>query len=299
MDLKQTRSPRRSEPHLFMSPLYLMLLVFVVYPLLNCLRMAFLDYRLTRPGAHPFVGLANFRNIFSNPVIWLVIRNTVVFVTVTVALQFVLGMTLALALKRPFRFRKLYQGIVFLPWSLSSFIIGLNFRWLFNAEYGPLNDILQKLGIISEKVIFLGSPRLALFTVVAALVWSGIPFFGIMFLAALQSIPNEYYEAATLDGCTGVSAFFHITLPSIKSTVIITLLLRVIWVFNNADMIYVMTKGGPANASHTLASYMFTKAYSTLDFGMASAIGVMFMLVLGIFALVFMRVTKYNEAGSM
>jgi multiple sugar transport system permease protein len=120
-----------------------------------------------------------------------------------------------------------------------------------------------------------------------------------MLLAALQSLPNDYYEAAAIEGCTGVKAFFLITLPSIKSTVVMTLLLRVIWVFNNADMIYVMTKGGPANTSHTLASFMFTKAYSTLDFGMASAIGVIFMLVLGVFAIFFMRVTKYHEAGSL
>ncbi len=119
------------------------------------------------------------------------------------------------------------------------------------VNHGPINDLLMKAGLISEKIVFLGSEQFALFTVIIALAWSGVPFFGIMLLAALQSIPNDYYEVGQLEGCTGLRGFFMITLPSIRSTVIVTLLLRAIWVFNNADMVYVMTKDGPANASYT------------------------------------------------
>ena len=294
---KNRRMIRKLEPYFFMAPSYLLLLGFVAYPLANCIRMAFLDYRLAHPNGHPFIGFDNFKKVFMDSDILLIVQNTLVFVIATVSLQFILGMTLALALKKPFRLRKAYQAIVFLPWSLSSFIVGLNFRWLFNGEYGPINDLLLKSGLITEKLVMLGSAQLSLLTVIIALTWWGIPFFGIMLLAALQSIPEDFYEAASLEGCGGVRSFFLITLPTIKPTVVITVLLRVIWVFNNADLIYVMTKGGPANTSHTLSSYMFTKAYSTLDFGMASALGVMFIVILILFALFFMQTTKYSETG--
>ncbi len=288
---------RKMEPHVFMSPSYLLIVLFILLPLFNVLRMAFMEYRLARPDQRDFIGFENFINVFSDPLIGMVFRNTAIFVLATVSLQFLLGLILALALKKPFPFRKIYQGIVFLPWAFSSFIVGLNFRWLFNAEYGPINDILLKMGLIDERIVFLGSAELALVTVIIALTWSGIPFFGIMLLASLQSIPADYYEVGMLEGCTGIRSFFYITLPAIKPTVITTVLLRFIWVFNNADLIYVMTGGGPANTSQTLASYMFTRAYSTLDFGEASAIGVIFMIVLLTFSGLFLLVTRFRDGG--
>ena len=288
---------KKAEPHLFMSPSYLLLLLFIAYPFLNVIRMSFLDYRLTR-RVRPFIGIDNFRRILNDPDMGMILTNSLVFVFVTVGLQFLLGLILALALRKTFKGRAVYQGIVFIPWAFSNFIVGLTFRWLFNAEFGPVNDLLLRFGFIAERLVFLGSPRLALYTVITALVWQGIPFFGIMILAALQSIPDEFYEAGALEGCTGVRGFFYITLPTIKATVIITLMLRLIWVFNNAELIFVMTGGGPANTSHTLASYMFTRAYSTLDFGFASAIGVFFMVILVSASAVFMGITRYTDLKS-
>jgi multiple sugar transport system permease protein len=269
--------------------------MFVAYPFLNVIRMSFMDYRLTRRD-RPFIGLANFRRIFNDPDIMMILGNSLVFVFVTVGLQFLLGLTLALALRKPFRGRGLYQGIVFIPWAFSNFIVALTFRWLFNAEFGPINDLLLRFGFITQRMVFLGSPTYALYTVITAMVWQGIPFFGIMILAALQSVPSDFYEAGALEGCTGVRGFFYITLPTIKATVIITLMLRLIWVFNNAELIFIMTQGGPANTSHTLASYMFTRAYSTLDFGFASAIGVFFMIILVTAVSIFLGISRYNEA---
>lgn len=283
------------EPHLFMSPAYLILAVFMGYPLLNCIRLAFSNYKITQLDNVTFAGLDNFIRIFTDREIGMVAKNTVVFVVATLLLQLVLGFGLALALKKPFRGRGIYQGIVFLPWAFSGFIVGLTFQWMFNGEYGPINDILMKLGIINEKISFLGSTTWALWTVIIALVWQGIPFFGIMILAALQSVPAELEEAAVIDGASAFQRFRSVTIPSIKPTLIITVLLRTIWIFNNADIIYIMTKGGPANSSNTLSSYMFMKAYSTLDFGFASALGVLFMIGLTVYVMIFMKVTRYNQ----
>ena len=174
------KKKKKMEPHIFMTPSYVILLLFLGYPLLNCLKLAFSNYKVTQPDDMTFAGFDNFIKIFQDPEIVMISLNTLKFVVITLSLQLILGFILAMALKRRFRGRGIYQGIVFLPWAFSGFIVGLIFQWLFNAEYGPINDILLKLGIINEKISFLGSPDFALWTVIIALVWQGIPFFGIM-----------------------------------------------------------------------------------------------------------------------
>lgn len=297
MKRNRERTRKKPEAFLLLLPTILLLLVFIAYPLVNTIMLAFQEYKLTSAAGAHFNGIDNFRAIVSDPYFLLILRNSLIFTFVTVALQFLLGLTLALALNKPFRGRNIYQAIVFLPWSISALVIGFTFRWLFNAEFGPVNDILLKLGVIEQKVSFLGNGSVALGCVIIAMVWYGVPFFGIMLTAAFQSIPSDLYEAADIDGSGAVKKFFYITLPYAKPTMILTLLLRTIWVFNSADLIYVMTNGGPGNKTHTLASYMFNKAYSTLDFGQTGALGVMFMVGLVLYALGFMKITGYDGSG--
>ena len=295
----KTKQGHKKRPDAFflLLPVILLLLLFIAYPLVNTVALAFQDYRLTSVQSAKFNGLANFKAIVTDPYFGLILRNSLIFTFVTVLLQFFLGLVLALALNKPFRGRNIYQAIVFLPWSISALVIGFTFRWLYNAEFGPVNDLLIKLGILKEKVSFLGDGRLALLCVISAMVWYGVPFFGIMLTAAFQSIPTDLYEAAEIDGSGAVKKFWYITLPYAKPTIILTLLLRTIWIFNSADLIYVMTNGGPANATHTLASYMFSKEYSTLDFGQTGALGVLFMAGLLLYAGAFMKLTKYDGSG--
>lgn len=295
----KTKQGHKKRPDAFflLLPVILLLLLFIAYPLVNTVALAFQDYRLTSVQSAKFNGFANFKAIVTDPYFGLILRNSLIFTFVTVLLQFFLGLVLALALNKPFRGRNIYQAIVFLPWSISALVIGFTFRWLYNAEFGPVNDLLIKLGILKEKVSFLGDGKLALLCVISAMVWYGVPFFGIMLTAAFQSIPTDLYEAAEIDGSGAVKKFWYITLPYAKPTIILTLLLRTIWIFNSADLIYVMTNGGPANATHTLASYMFSKAYSTLDFGQTGALGVLFMAGLLLYAGAFMKLTKYDGSG--
>ncbi|NLG57277.1 MAG: sugar ABC transporter permease [Clostridiales bacterium] len=278
-------------------PVFVLLLLAFGYPLINSVLMSLQNYKLIQPGNIYFNDFGNFKTLFADRDIGLIIRNSLIYVVASVGLQFLLGMTLALALRRKFRGRGLYQAIVFLPWAFSAFVVGLMFRWSFNGEYGVVNDLLMKLGLISEKIAWLGTPGLSLLVVILAMVWMGVPFFAIMYLAALQSIPEDVYEAADIDGCGAIRRYFAITLPYIKPTVIMTLLLRTIWVFNSFDLIVVITGGGPANHSQTLPSYMYTRAFSGYDFGLASALGVILMLALGIYAVFFLKVTRYNKAG--
>jgi len=285
------------EPYLFILPVLTLLVLLFGYPLLNSFIMAFENYKLTAPNDIYFNGADNFKKLFSDRDIRLVIKNSFIYVITAVSGQFLLGMTLALALRKKFPGRGLYQSIVFLPWAFSAFVIGIMFRWSFNGEYGVVNDLLLKLGAIKEQIAWLGTPGLSLLVVILAMIWMGVPFFAIMYLAALQSIPADIYEAADIDGCGVIRKFFLITIPYIKPTIIMTLLLRTIWIFNSFDLIVVITGGGPASSSQTLPSYMYTRAFASYDFGLASALGILLIAMLGLYSVVFLTATKYNKAG--
>ena len=288
---------RKREPWLFLLPVLVVLLLLFGYPLINSIVMAFQNYKLTAPNDIYFNGFENFKKLFGDPDGLMILKNSIIYVVISVAGQFLLGLTLALALKKQFKGRGLYQSIVFLPWAFSGFVVGLIFRWSLNGEYGVVNNLLMKLGIIDNNIAWLGTPGYSLAVVIIAMIWMGIPFFAIMILAALQSIPADVYEAADVDGCGTVRQFFQITLPYIKPTLITTVLLRTIWIFNSLDLVVIITDGGPANSSQTLPAYMYSKAFGSYDFGFAAALGVMLMIILGLYALIFLKVTKYDKAG--
>jgi len=288
---------KTSDPYFFLLPVVIPLLAIFGYPLINSIIMSLQNYKLSAPKAIAFNNFANYGKLFSDKDITQILINSLVYVVASVALQFILGLILALALRKPFPGRGIFQAIVFLPWAFSAFVIGLMFRWSFNGEYGVINDILKNLGILDGSLAWLGTPGLSLLVVIIAMIWMGVPFFAIMLLAALQSIPQDVYEAADIDGSNRLTKFIRITIPYIKPTIITSLLLRVIWVFNSFDLIVVITGGGPASSSQTLPSYMYTKAFSSYDFGLASALGVVLMVILVFYALIFLKITNYKKAG--
>lgn len=287
---------KKMEPWYYVGPIFLLLVIMFGYPLIKSVVMAFQNYKLGNANVY-FNDFANFHKMFGDKDFLLLLKNSVVYVVVSVFGQFIGGLILALCLRDKFKGRGIYQSIVFLPWAFSAFVVGLVFRWSFNGEYGVVNDVLMKLGIIKKGIAWLGTPGLSLVVVILAMIWIGIPFFGIMILAALQSIPDEIYEAADMDGCGMFRKFFSLTLPYIKPTVIMTIPLRTIWIFNSFDLVVIVTQGGPANYSQTLPSYMYTKAFSGYDFGLAGAFGVLLMVILGVYAVLFLKLSNYDKAG--
>ena len=285
------------EPYLFCLPLIFCLFGLFAYPMIRAVIISFQKYKLTQLNKVKFIGWQNYLDAFKDSNLKMISLNSLKYVIIVVGLQFVLGFGLALALRRPFRFRNLYQSIAFIPYALSGFVTGLMFRWSFNGEYGVVNDILMKLHITTQKIAFLGTPGLSIIPVYFAAIWLGYQFFAIMLLAALQSIPQEVYESAELDGCGWWRRLGSIILPYIRPTLLTILMLRVVWTFNSYELIYVITEGGPASSSETLTSYLFTRAYSNLDFGAASALGLMFAVILLICAGIYMKLTNYNKAG--
>ena len=255
----QTR--RKLQPYLYIAPVMILLLLAFGYPLIKSIVMSFQDYKLSRLDKVSWNNFKNYISMFTDKDFLLLLKNSVIYVVVAVACQFLLGLGLALGLNGKFKGRGIYQSIVFLPWAFSAFVVGLLFRWSFNGEYGVVNDVLKKLGIIEKGISWLGTPGLSLAVVIMAMIWIGIPFFGINILAALQSVPEDIYEAADMDGCGTFRKFFTLTLPYIKPTIIMTILLRTIWIFNSFDLVVIVTEGGPANYSQTLPSYMYTQAF--------------------------------------
>ena len=280
-----------------MIPAFLFVILFLYFPLAKGVVMAFQNYNMFDLTNLHFIGLDNFKAIITDPYtnFWQILWNTLIWLVFSLVFQFVLGFTLALLLKKPFAGRGIYSGLVFYTWALSGFAIGLIWSWLFNGQFGLFNDILIRLSLIETPLGFLSTPKLAMMSVIITNIWYGVPFFGIMLLAALQSVPNELYEASTLDGCGAVKQLFYVTIPYIKPTIVSTILLRTMWIVNYPDIIYAMTNGGPVNSTNILATQMINEVFKQYDYGQGSAFGVVIMLILFVYSVIYLRITKSSE----
>ena len=285
------------EPYLYTVPSVFLIALIMLVPLAVGLSYAFRDLVLLDPDSGGFVGLDNFRTLAADPAFWNALHNTVTWTVASVVLQFGLGFVLALLLDVPFRGRGLVQALVFLPWAVPSFLSGLNWAWLFNPVVGPLPHWFVALGLMATPENILSSPDHALWGPIAANVWWGVPFFAITLLAALQSIPPDLYEAAAMDGAGAVRRFRAITLPFLAPTIAITVMLRTVWIANFADLIVVMTRGGPADSTQILSSYIFTQAFGRLDFGYASAVAAVLLVLLLAYAAVLVTLRQTLLAG--
>jgi multiple sugar transport system permease protein len=280
------------EPYLYSAPALLLITVTTLVPIVIGISYAFRNVMLLDPTSGGFVGLDNFRDLMRDGSFWGALKNTVTWTVSCVAFQFVFGLTLALLLNRPFPGRSIIQPIVFLPWAIPTFLIGMNWSWLFNPAIGPLPHWAYALGLMSAPDNILSDPQHALLGPIIASIWWGTPFFAITLLAALQAIPSEIYEAAEIDGAGSFERFRSITLPFLAPTIVVTVMLRTIWIANSSELIVVMTKGGPADSSQIVASYVFTQAYQGLNFGYASAVATALVVLLLIYALLLISIRQ-------
>ncbi|TPE49524.1 carbohydrate ABC transporter permease [Amaricoccus solimangrovi] len=282
---------RRALPYWLLTPAVLVTLLIVFAPMLLAIGTSFFELVLFRPKATHFIGLGNFVALMSDPVFWSSLWRTVLWIGLTVPAQMLLGLVAALILNQQFFWRGLARALVIIPWALPSVVIALMWRWIYDPNIGVANDLLLRLSIIQTAVPWLADPGVALYSIIVTLTWQGFPFFAVMILAALQGIPKSQYEAAAIDGASAWRQFRHVTLPGIAPVLATAGLLRVIWVANSIDVIFVMTGGGPGYATHTLPLYAFVKARQNLDFGYGSAIAVAFTLLLGVFVAIYIART--------
>lgn len=275
----------------FLAPAVVFVGIFTYYPMVTGSQMAFRHWDLNDLTDTSWVGLRNFQAVFADPAWHTVLGNTALWVFGSLVPQFVIGFALALCLRRWFPLRGLYQALVFFPWAVSGFLIGILFRWLYNSEFGVINDLLEKAGLIDQPVPWLADPQTAMVAIISANIWYGVTFFAIMIMAALQSVPEELYEAAALDGAGKVRTLLQITVPYIRVTLALTVLLRTIWIFNFPDLIFGMTGGGPNNETQIVTTWMITVTQQG-DYGKASAIGLLVVAILLVFSIFFLTATR-------
>ncbi|MFA3920945.1 carbohydrate ABC transporter permease [Ruegeria hyattellae] len=280
------------EPFFYLSPAILLIGAVIMFPLIIGVSYSFQSIELLKPFASGWIGFENYVDLWSDRKFWIAMENTLFWTFWSITFQFLLGLGLAMLLNTQFFGKKLFQALVFLPWAVPTFLSALTWAWLFNPVIGPLPHWLAALGILSEPYNILGDPELAMWGPITANIWFGVPFFAITLLAALQSIPGELYEAAEVDGATPWQTFTKITLPFLAPMIAITVMLRTIWIANFADLIFVMTGGGPANSTQILSTYIFTTAFRKLDFGYASTIAVALLVILLIYAVILLWLRK-------
>ena len=270
----------------------------VLFPILKAIHMSLYHNVLSRPQDYHFIGLGNYLRMIHDPTFWLTLKNSFVWVIWSVGIQFVLGFLGALLLNGEFKGRAFYRTLNLLPWIIPGVVVGLVWEYLYQPNYGPINDILRRVGLLTVPVAWLSEPTLAMAAVIFANIWRGIPFFTIMILAGLQAIPDKVYEAAKVDGASVTQRFWHVTLPLLRPIIIVATATRIIWTFNYADLIFVMTNGGPANATQITASYTLLSAYTDLDFGYAATLSVILLVIMLTFTAFYLKITKGVESVS-
>jgi len=280
------------EPFYYLSPAIVLIGAVMMIPLITGISYSFQSIELLNPFKTGWVGFENYADLWTDRKFWIALENTFFWTFWSITFQFLLGLGLALLLNTQFFGKRLFQALVFLPWAVPTFLSALTWAWLFNPVIGPLPHWLHALGLLSEPYNILGDPDLAIWGPITANIWFGVPFFAITLLAALQSIPGELYEAAEIDGATPWQTFTKITLPFLAPMIAITVMLRTIWIANFADLIFVMTGGGPANSTQILSTYIFTTAFRKLDFGYASTIAVALLVILLIYAVILLWIRK-------
>ncbi|GHV93714.1 ABC transporter permease [Spirochaetia bacterium] len=277
--------------YLFFSPALLIFLLFVGYPFLYTVVLSFKDYNwFTKKDV--FVGLSNYVNLFSDVTFWNALLHTLLYTFGTLTGQMLFAFLIALILNVSFRGINVYRSLFILPWILPTVVTSLAWRMMLHERWGVITYLLQVLKITSERAAFLASTQTALASVMSVSIWRGYPLIMVGFIAALQSIPSDIYEAALIDGASAWRQLISITLPLLKKMVAIIVLFRTIWVFNDFDLIWLMTRGGPASATETLPIYVFQRSFGSYKFGEAATIAMVMFMVLAFFSNIYFKLLK-------
>jgi len=262
------------------SPAMILLILTIGIPIVKSIYMSFFDVSLLKMKSYSWNEFSNYRKIFENSEFFDSLRTTIVYVFGIVAVQFVLGMLLAMILNGPIALRKLTRTLILIPWTVPTIVASLLWMWLFQPQYGVINYILQQAGIIDKPYQWLADLKLALPAVMTAALWRQLPFMTTMLLAGMQGISEDMYEAAKIDGANKRQMFFHITLPMLKNTIKTVTLIAIIENFKMFPLFWVMTGGGPLTATTTIAILSYKTAFIQLDLGKGAAIGTLWLILL-------------------
>ncbi len=284
----------RSLPYFLLVPTFLVSGIVLVYPLVNGIILSLTGYTMLEPK-YNWVGAKNFISIFTDPIYWEVFLNTLTITMSAVVLQLALGLSLALLFNTKIALRGVLRSSIFFIWIMPGIVTALVWMIIYNSEFGILNYILERIGLVNEYVIWLGKPIPAKLGLIFVYAWRGTPFFMVMILAALQTIPTTIMDASKIDGAGSFQRFRIIVIPFIRDILILCCLLSMVRLFQDVTQIIILTNGGPVYATTTLAVHVYKQAFITLQMSRAASIGVTWLIFLCILATFYIRMVTHGE----
>lgn len=280
---------------IMLLPATIVIAFVLFYPVISTIVISFQKRNLFMPQLSRFVGLDNYISILSSQEFWDAMKVTLYFTVVSVGAEFIIGLFTAILLNQNFKMKSFLRALVILPWAIPTVVNGVLWQWIFDANYGALNGLLKEMGLINSYINWLGAPFRALNMVIIADVWKNSWFFTIVLLGALQTIPRSYFEAAEVDGAGFWSRLFKVTIPLLRPAIAVSLVLRTSEAFKVFDIIYIMTKGGPANGTQVLSYYVYHTSFEALKLGQGAAISTIIAVVILIIALLYTRMLMREE----
>lgn len=280
---------------LFLSPALLLIGFILIVPLGYAAYLSLHDVQGNILAPSPFVGLKNYAAVFTSPTFLASTGRTFYFAFVSLAIQLPFGIAVALLLNERFYGRNILRALILIPWALPTIVNGVLWTWIYQSSYGALNGLLMQLGLIDRPILWLGSPSLAMNMVILADTWKILPFYVVLILAGLQTIPPELYQAAAVDGANAWQRFWHVTLPSLRSVFLIILVLRTVDTFRVFDIIYQITQGGPAGGTTVVAYQAYLVSFLQLQFGQGAAVSFVIAAAIVILAAFYLRLLNRGE----
>ena len=280
--------------YLLFLPTVLILGILILLPIIEAMGWAFTDFNILKT-ATKYIGLGNFITMSKDKIFWTALFNSVFLTTVVILLQYILGLGLAITLKQKVPGIGIFRSVVMASWVIPVISTVIMFRFMSQPDYGFFNILLEKIGLGKYATYWFGSLAGALPMIIIMHLWRNVPFYGIGLLAAMQAIPNDYYEAAEIDGASAWQKFLYITFPGVRYMSMVIITIHVIWTFNNFDFIFLSTGGGPVNVTQVLPVYIYIQSWHHFAMGYASAIGIVMLMILLLFSFVYMRFNKEPE----
>lgn len=288
----------RAYPYASILLPFLVIALFTIYPVLYAVRISFYRYVLTRPNSHPFIGLQNFTEVIESYYFRSALVNTAYFTVAVVIGVLIFGLVVALLLNSTAFTAPALRIIILLPWAIPAVVAGLIWKWILNSDFGILSGLLYKFGLINEYIPFLADPQLAKMSMVAAWIWKEGPLAAIFFLAGLQLIPKELFEAARIDGGSDLRIFRFVTIPLLKPIILIVVIYETITAILVFDLIYVLTGGGPGDSTSLISWFAYAEIFKALNLGHGIALSIIIALIILVLILVYLRVIRSEEIGS-
>jgi multiple sugar transport system permease protein len=271
--------------YLFVAPLAAVLFIVAIFPIVYSFYVSLYNLKLTRPQRVPFVGLANYVDVLTSPTFWAAVERTVIFTLISVVAIGILALLVALLLNENFPGRRVLSAMLLIPWAIPYVANALMWKWIYDSNFGALNGALLQLGFISNYMVWLGDAKKTLPLIAQAFVWKEVPLATILLLVGLKTIPADLYAAAKVDGANVVQRFFHITLPALKSSFALVFIYDAMMAIRHFDLFFILTEGGPGNASDVVAWRIYVETFRNLSFGTGAAMS--YILALATLALAY------------